>query len=384
MSKQLPMAINPSVNYNNNFQLIELPDNHLNHFFFADFVIEVNTKTIEAGIALFLGISHEWCTTYIGGDQNFTHCQYPQNGFKGHYMRYRGITLDQLQILWAKAKNARADKYKPILSELILTQVLPLFNQPQQLIKHDDFKKEIDMNLVTSTQPITMSSQEMSNLTEIRHDSVKRTMETLHNKGVISFTQTVENPDNKGGRPKTIYHVNKRDSYVVVAQLSPEFTAKLVDRWQELENQVATPALPTSYKDALLMLAQKVGETEELAAENERLNKTKMQIGSKREASAMGKLARANDKIKQLTAMANVKDMSETIQNKAVKFATILAIQSRVDNLKANGLKLANFCRRKGLEIKSVDDVRFGRVNSYPAEAWREVYNININSILGA
>lgn len=69
-------------------------------------------------------------------------------------MRYRGITLDQLQILWAKAKNARADKYKPILSELILTQVLPLFNtQPQ---KHDDFKKEIDMNLITSNQPLTM------------------------------------------------------------------------------------------------------------------------------------------------------------------------------------------------------------------------------------
>ncbi len=98
----------------------------------------------------------------------------------------------------------------------------------------------------------------------------------------------------------------------------------------------------------------------------------------------MGKLARANDKIKQLTAMVNVKDMSETIQSKAVKFATILAIQSRVDNLKANGLKLANFCRRKGLEVRQVDDVRFGRVNSYPAESWSEVYNININSILGA
>ena len=36
----------------------------------------------------------------------------------------------------------------------------------------------------------------------------------------------------------------KRDSIVVVAQLSPEFTARLVDRWQELEAQVAKPALP--------------------------------------------------------------------------------------------------------------------------------------------
>jgi hypothetical protein len=29
----------------------------------------------------------------------------------------------------------------------------------------------------------------------------------------------------------------KRDSIVVVAQLSPEFTARLVDRWQELEGE---------------------------------------------------------------------------------------------------------------------------------------------------
>ncbi|EKG36121.1 putative phage related protein [Pseudomonas syringae pv. avellanae str. ISPaVe037] len=37
------------------------------------------------------------------------------------------------------------------------------------------------------------------------------------------------------------YHVCKRDSFIVVAQLSPEFTAALVDRWQELEDQSARP-----------------------------------------------------------------------------------------------------------------------------------------------
>lgn len=49
------------------------------------------------------------------------------------------------------------------------------------------------------------------------------------------------------GRPRTmsVYRIGKRDSYVIVAQLSPEFTARLVDRWQELEEQVAQkPALP--------------------------------------------------------------------------------------------------------------------------------------------
>jgi hypothetical protein len=46
------------------------------------------------------------------------------------------------------------------------------------------------------------------------------------------------------GRPRStrIYNVCERDSYVIVAQLSPEFTSKLVDRWQELEVAVAKHA----------------------------------------------------------------------------------------------------------------------------------------------
>lgn len=82
------------------------------------------------------------------------------------------------------------------------------------------------------TKPIqTMSSREIADLVESRHDSVKRSMETLQDKGVISFTQSVETShDGAGARPVEVYLVGKRDSYVVVAQLSPEFTARLVDR----------------------------------------------------------------------------------------------------------------------------------------------------------
>lgn len=46
------------------------------------------------------------------------------------------------------------------------------------------------MNALNATQ--TMSSREIAELVESRHDSVKRTMETLAGKGLISFSQTVE------------------------------------------------------------------------------------------------------------------------------------------------------------------------------------------------
>ena len=83
----------------------------------------------------------------------------------------------------------------------------------------------------------SMTSQEISSLTGSRHDNVKRTIEVLAEKGVIEFPQTEE--ISTATKPATVYSFTGakgfRDSLVVVAQLCPEFTAKVIDRWQELE-----------------------------------------------------------------------------------------------------------------------------------------------------
>lgn len=91
----------------------------------------------------------------------------------------------------------------------------------------------------------TMSSREIADLVEKRHDNVKRTIGNLMDAGVI--LPQVEEVSNDGPGPLVIvqYRLSKRDSFIVVAQLCPEFTARLVDRWQELEAQQAlSPALP--------------------------------------------------------------------------------------------------------------------------------------------
>lgn len=107
--------------------------------------------------------------------------------------------------------------------------------------------------------PVTMSSREIAELLDVRHDSVKRTIERLADRGTIGFPPLVEYPDALG-RKATEYRVGKRDSYVIVAQLSPEFTARLVDRWQELESGVATEALndPAKLRHLLLENVEKV------------------------------------------------------------------------------------------------------------------------------
>lgn len=102
------------------------------------------------------------------------------------------------------------------------------------------------MNAIVPLQNQTMTSLEISELVNSRHDSVKRTIETLVAKGVIEFPQTVE--IKTATRPTAAFvfsgEQGKRDSIIVVAQLCPEFTARLVDRWQELEAQVAKPVDP--------------------------------------------------------------------------------------------------------------------------------------------
>lgn len=96
----------------------------------------------------------------------------------------------------------------------------------------------------------TMSSVEISKLTKRRHDNVKRLIEDLAIGGLVHPQSEDEWSTDKLGRPRAtrIYNVGERDSYVIVAQLSPEFTGKLVDRWQYLEKQDQKPELPASVK----------------------------------------------------------------------------------------------------------------------------------------
>ncbi|MFS8079948.1 Rha family transcriptional regulator [Serratia marcescens] len=124
------------------------------------------------------------------------------------------------------------------------------------------------LNLANNAGAVTMSSLEISTLVGSRHDSVKRTIERLADSGAITLPPTVEKPTT--GRPTTIYvfegEKGKRDSIVVVAQLSPEFTAKLVDRWQELERVLSRPTFdaaaalndPEFLRTTLLTYSEKV------------------------------------------------------------------------------------------------------------------------------
>ncbi|MBB1635103.1 hypothetical protein A9975_30130 [Cupriavidus sp. UME77] len=150
-----------------------------------------------------------------------------------------------------------------------------------------------------------MSSREIAELVEKRHDNVKRTIETLAARNLVRPQIEDEQGIDAMGRHRDtqVYRVGKRDSYVIVAQLSPDFTARLVDRWQELEQQAA-PAIPQSLPEALRLAADE--------AEKRIAVEAKLSIAAPK--------ADGFDRIAAADGIMNLTGAAKTLQLQPVKF----------------------------------------------------------------
>lgn len=83
----------------------------------------------------------------------------------------------------------------------------------------------------------TMSSREIAQLCQKPHDNVLKLIRSLIDGGIVKSTTPHQYIHPQNGQWYTEFLSDKRDSLVVVARLSPEFTAAVIDRWQELETQ---------------------------------------------------------------------------------------------------------------------------------------------------
>lgn len=232
------------------------------------------------------------------------------------------------------------------------------------------------MSQIINITAMRMTSQEIADLVEKRHDNVKRTIETLANQGVIKFPQIEEIPT--ATRPAAVYvftgEQGKRDSIIVVAQLSPEFTARLVDRWQELEAKRAQP-IPRSLPEALRLAADLAERNEALALERDEAIRTKAQISSKREASAMAKASAAVREADRLR--------SELGRNQ--HHATIIAVEQVTgQKFPRNAyVALRKWCKSKGVRPMEVVDDRYGMVKAWPAGAWLAAFDVDLRLLFG-
>lgn len=194
----------------------------------------------------------------------------------------------------------------------------------------------------------SMTSVEIAELVGKRHDNVKRTIETLAKGGVVRSPQieVSERINNLGFKVQYEHYLfegeqGKRDSIIVVAQLCPEFTARLVDRWRELEEQVRKPALPDFSNPA--------------------------------EAAR----AWANEYEQKQLALQRVEQL-ELVVEETTKYYSLMRVlianpESHLSKYTA-WRPLKKYCQEHNLEIKKAWDDRYGSVNLYPREAWEEIY----------
>lgn len=116
-----------------------------------------------------------------------------------------------------------------------------------------------NLSIITSTE-MTMGTREIAELLGKQHSNIKISAQRLAASGVIGTLATQEFSHN--GNVYEEYRLNKRDSLILVAQNCPEFTAQIVDRWQELESQQGRQ-IPQTYAAALLEAGRLALEVEQ-------------------------------------------------------------------------------------------------------------------------
>lgn len=95
-------------------------------------------------------------------------------------------------------------------------------------------------HLNSLNQSVTMSSREIARMIGISHGEVKRLIKSLETAQRLSQPVTVSLYEREG-EMRQEYWLNKRDSLLAVARLSPGFTAELLDNWQEREKTAHLP-----------------------------------------------------------------------------------------------------------------------------------------------
>lgn len=219
---------------------------------------------------------------------------------------------------------------------------------------------------------LTMSSRDIAELTGKEHKNVCRVIRDLISDRILD-AQVEPLKFEYRGQWFDYYELSKRDSFVVVARLSPEFTAHIVDRWQELEQQL-NPAfnLPQDLPTALRALADTHEQLQQAQFEREIAIKTKAHISDKKTATAM---ATASNAVQENTRLKD--QIGQSKRN-----ATVLAVE-RLTGHSYTWPPLNKWCKAHGVKPQKVHDDRYGKVNTYPNQAWQDVYSVNLSALFG-
>lgn len=219
-------------------------------------------------------------------------------------------------------------------------------------------------DLMVVSNELTMSSLEVAELTGKRHGHVLTDIRKMLNE-LHSTEKTAQYKDSTG-RTLPMLLLNKEEALCLVAGYNVKMRMAIIKRWQELESEPQFK-IPTTLSEALQLAADQAKEIEVLAYERDEAIKTKAQIGSKREASAMAKASAEARKAKALEVKLDQSKEYASIKKMEIDYG------GRYD-----WRLLKNASVEAELSIKKAQDVNYGEVNSYHKSVWKSVYNLEI------
>ena len=123
-----------------------------------------------------------------------------------------------------------------------------------------------NLMMIESSNVLTMSSREIAELTGKQHKDVIRDIRNMLNQLEIHSAQFCAQYKDSTGRSLPMFNLPKRETLILVSGYSVAMRARIIDRWQELEEK-QTPATPKTYIEALEKLLE--SEKEKLVLKEE-------------------------------------------------------------------------------------------------------------------
>lgn len=248
---------------------------------------------------------------------------------------------------------------------------------------HNNFPAIESLNPIDigTEKQFRFTTQMLCDMFQVVKNTIYNRIEILKNTGDLSVQnfEQIKIPDSSGRTHETTVYDLTVLNKLAMTMIDNPIAVNVRKAFNDIIVQVETTGqynakdMPKSLPEALRAYADAIEAKERADKECERQRliaeeaiRTKAQISDKKTASALGRvggLVASNNRLK-----------DELFANR--NYRTIKAV-ARLNHLKdkdINWRRLKAYCINNDLEIKEVDDEKFGTVKSYPIEAFKTVY----------
>ena len=223
----------------------------------------------------------------------------------------------------------------------------------------------MELQIFQGNQEYVITLKEITDLIGVEHNKAMRKVEELAKEegfgGLAKTATPTYNPDGSVNRYIDTYQFTKKQAIAVGARLNNTMLMKVIDRLEELEKQNhQNYKVPQTFAEALLLAAQ-------LVEERDNAIKTKAEIGSRREATAM---ATASVAVKQANKLQIELDRSK-------EYCTIKRMTMLTHGQTFSFKLLRDASNEMNIPAIDIYDANYGTVKAYHKDVWLEVYGLD-------